>query len=48
MTSAQLFPSGVALLETGAALVYAWHGNIKMAVFWAGYAVAAWALVGMR
>jgi hypothetical protein len=46
MTS--IFPIGVAALETGAALVYAWQGNVKLSVLWGGYAVAAWVLAGLE
>ena len=48
MTAGQIFPIGVAVLETGAALVYACQGNVKMAILWAGYAVAAWVLAGLQ
>ena len=43
-----LFPFAVAVLETGAAIVFAYHGNGRMALLWGGYAVAAWVLAGMR
>ena len=44
----RLFPVLVAVLETGAALIFAWSGNVRMTVLWAGYAVAAWALAGLE
>ena len=43
-----LFPILVAILETGAALVFAWHRDVRMAILWGGYAVAAWALAGVH
>ena len=46
MTS--VFPLAVAALETGAALVFAYHGNVRMAILWGGYALAAWVLAGME
>lgn len=42
-----LFPILVALMETGAAVVYAAHGDASRALLWAGYALAAWILVGL-
>ena len=38
------FPVAVAVLETGAALMFGWAGNTRMAILWGGYAVAAWVL----
>ena len=48
MTIGQVFPIGVAVLETGAALVYACQGNARMAILWGGYAIAAWVLAGLQ
>lgn len=42
------FPLAVAALETGAAVVFFAHGNVRMTILWSGYAVAAWALAGVR
>jgi hypothetical protein len=42
------FPYAVAMLETGAALVFLAQGNIRLTILWSGYAVAAWALAGVR
>ena len=44
----QIFPYAVAVLETGAALVYIAQGNVRMSILWGGYAVAAWALAGVK
>lgn len=42
-----VFPIAVAVLETGAALMYAWQGDVARAILWGGYAIAAWVLVGL-
>lgn len=44
----QVFPYAVAGLETAAALVYIGHHNWRMAILWGGYAIAAWALAGVK
>ena len=43
-----VFPYAVAVLEAGACLVFAWQGNTRMTILWLGYAVAAFALAGVR
>ena len=39
MTPTMVFPLLVALLELGAGIVYALHGNYPLAVAWTAYAV---------
>ena len=46
--SPHLFPIGVAILETGAALVYLSQQNWRLGTLWLGYAVAAWVLAGLK
>ncbi len=48
MKLGQGFAIAVAVLETCAALGYAYQRDRRMAVLWGGYAVAAWALAGVR
>lgn len=43
-----LFPIIVACAETGAGLVFLWRQEWRLAILWLGYAVAAWALVGLK
>jgi hypothetical protein len=40
----RLFPIAVAVCEAGAAMVYWWQGEWRLAVIWTGYAAAAVAL----
>jgi hypothetical protein len=44
----QFFPYAVAALETAAAVVFAYRLDTRMTLIWVGYAVAAWALAGVR
>jgi hypothetical protein len=48
MVVERVFPYAVAVLETGAALVYLYQGNWRLTILWAGYAVAAYALAGVK
>lgn len=48
MNSGQIFPYAVAALETAAAIVYIYRGDVRLSILWTGYAVAAWALAGVR
>lgn len=48
MKLGQIFAFAVAVLETCAALGYASQRDRRMAVLWGGYAIAAWALAGVR
>lgn len=48
MTWTEVLPVGVAVLESGAGLVYLWAGEWKLGVMWAAYGVAAWVLVTLR
>lgn len=48
MTTGQIFPYAVAALETAAAVVFIIRGEWRLSILWSGYAVAAWALAGVK
>ncbi len=44
--SQYVFPFAIAVLELGAALVFAYHRDWRWMIIWSGYALATFALVG--
>lgn len=48
MTVGRIFAVAVAVLETCAALGYAYERNWRLTILWTGYAIAAWALAGVK
>lgn len=44
----QVFPFAVAVLEMGAAAVYGYYGNWRLAIVWAGVSVANFAFAGVK
>jgi len=43
-----LFAYAIAVMESCAALAYAYEANWRLAILWGGYAIAAYALAGVR
>lgn len=48
LMASRIFPYAVAVLELGAGLVYAYYGDVRLTILWLGYAVAAFALAGLK
>ena len=48
MSYTQALPVAVAVLETGAGLVFLCAGNARMATMWLAYGVAAWVLASVQ
>lgn len=44
----QVFPYAVAVLELGAAAVYAYHHNWRFAIIWCGVGIANLAFAGAK
>ena len=43
-----LFPYAIVALQIGACVVYALHGEWRLAIVWGGVWVSNWAFVGMK